>query len=326
MSGQISEKENLLRALRREDPHHVPVRRMNGVIPGMVKVYYPGARMTGPGLDPWGVRWEGGAPAGQEWEPMVQPYAVGHPLTDFLRVEEYPMPNPPDERMMAGLVEGIDRAQYMLAGEMPLLLFERAHTLTGMENLMMAMLEDPEAVVMLLGRIADYDVRVLESYIELGMEAVRCQDDYGGQGSLLMSPRLWRRLIKPPLARLYKLAKDAGLIVFHHSCGNIMEIVPDLIEIGVDVIDSVQPRVNDRAKLKRVYGDRLSFMGGMDTTTTLSQGTPEEIEEEVKVCLRSLGAGGGYILGPDNLIPIPERCYRAYLAAGERLGRYPLQV
>ena len=326
MSVTISEKENLLRAIKRTDPHHVPVRRMDGVIPGMVKVYYHGCRMTQAGTDSWGVRWEGGTPAGREWEPLVQPYAVGHPLTDLSKVEEYPFPDPNDPALMAGLLSGIDRDEIVLAGELPLLLFERAHALAGMEDLMVAMAENPEAVQTLLRIIADYDIRILERYVELGVGAVRCQDDYGGQVSLLLSPRMWRKLIKPELARIYKVAKEAGLIVFHHSCGNIMEIVPDLVEIGVDVLDSVQPNTNDRAKLKELYGDRLSFMGGMDTHYALSQGTAEEIEEEVKRCLRYLGAGGGYIIGPDNLIPIPERCYRAYLAASERYGRYPLEV
>lgn len=326
MTEAISEKENLLRAIQRANPHHVPVRRMNGVIPGMIKVYYKGSRMTQAGMDSWGVRWEGGTPARREWEPMIQPYAVGHPLTDLSKVEDYPFPDPDDPGLMAGLLSGIDCDQIVLAGELPLLLFERAHALAGMEDLMVAMAENPEPVQTLLRRIADFDIRIVERYIELGVKAVRCQDDYGGQVSLLMSPRMWRKLIKPELARIYKVAKDAGLILFHHSCGNVMEIVPDLIEIGVDVLDSVQPKTNDRAKLKELYGDRLSFMGGMDTHYVLSQGNAEEIEEEVKCCFRYLGHGGGYILGPDNLIPIPERCYRAYLAAGERYGRYPLQL
>jgi uroporphyrinogen decarboxylase len=322
----ISEQENLWRAIKRDDPHHVPVRQMDGVIPGMTKVYYHGSRMTQAGTDSWGVRWEGGTPAGRKWEPMIQPYAVGHPLTDLSKVEAYPFPDPDDPALMAGLLSGIDPDQIVLAGELPLLLFERAHALAGMEDLMVAMAEIPEAVQTLLRRIADFDIRIIKRYIELGVEAVRCQDDYGGQASLLVSPRMWRKLIKPELARIYKVAKEAGLIVFHHSCGNVMEIVPDLIEIGVDVLDSLQPNTNDRAKLKELYGDRLSFMGGMDTHYVLSQGTAEEIEEEVKRCLRYLGGGGGYIIGPDNLIPIPERCYRAYLEAGERYGRYPLQV
>jgi uroporphyrinogen decarboxylase len=322
----ISEKENLLRAIQRANPHHVPVRRMNGVIPGMIKVYYQGSRMTQAGTDIWGVRWDGGTPAGKEWEPLVQPYAVGHPLTDLSKVKDYPFPDPNDPGLMAGLLSGIDCDQIVLAGELPLLLFERAHALAGMEDLMVAMAENPEVVQTLLRRIADFDIRIVERYIELGVEAVRCQDDYGGQVSLLMSPRMWRQLIKPELARIYKVVKEAGLILFHHSCGNVMEIVNDLIDIGVDVLDSVQPKTNDRARLKELYGDRLSFMGGMDTHYVLSQGNTEEIEEEVKRSLRLLGDGGGYILGPDNLIPIPERCYRAYLAAGERYGRYPLQL
>ncbi len=105
-----------------------------------------------------------------------------------------------------------------------------------------------------------------------------------------------------------------------------MEIVPDLIEIGVDVLDSVQAQANDLTEMKHLYGNNLFFMGGVDTQHALSQGSPEEVVADVKRCIRCLGPGGGYILGPDNLIPIPERNYRAYLAAGEQFGRYPLSV
>jgi uroporphyrinogen decarboxylase len=137
---------------------------------------------------------------------------------------------------------------------------------------------------------------------------------------------MWRKLIKPELSRIYAVAKEAGLLVFHHTCGHIMEIVPDLIELGVDVLDSVQAHANDQAQLKHLYGSDLSFMGGVDTQYVLSQGTPEEVEAEVKRCVRCLGSGGGYILGPDNLIPITEVNCRVYLSAGERYSRYPLEI
>ena len=109
-----------------------------------------------------------------------------------------------------------------------------------------------------------------------------------------------------------------------HSCGHVMEIIPDLIEIGVDILDPVQVRANDQATAKRLYGDKICFMGGIDTQHLLTEGTPEEIAAEVRERIRMLAPGGGYILAPDTLIPVPEANYRAYLEAGERYGRYPL--
>lgn len=327
MPAALSHKENLVRAITRTDPDHVPVRRMNGLVPGLFKFYYDGAVSPWNGTDRWGVMWVGGTPAGREWEPKVQGYAVNRPLQDpsLSKVEDYPFPDPMEPGIMDGKLDGVDRDQVLILGDLPFLLLERAHVLMGMESLFLAMATEPEAVRVLLGRIADYQIGIVRRYIGLGVDAVRGVDDYGAQNSLLLSPKMWRDLIKPELSRIFKVAKDAGLFVFFHSCGHIMEIVPDLIEVGVDVLDPVQAQANDHAQLKHHFGDRLSFMGGTDSQYVLSRGTPADVEAEVKHRIRILGSGGGYILGPDHFLPIPEPNYRAFLSAGERHGRYPLE-
>jgi uroporphyrinogen decarboxylase len=106
----------------------------------------------------------------------------------------------------------------------------------------------------------------------------------------------------------------------------MMEILSDLVEIGVDVIDPVQVRANDQAEVKRLYGNKLCLMGGIDTQHLLTLGTPEEIRAVVKAKIAQLGPGGGFILAPDTLLPVPEENYRAYLEAGEKYGRYPLNL
>jgi uroporphyrinogen decarboxylase len=141
-----------------------------------------------------------------------------------------------------------------------------------------------------------------------------------------MSPAMWRKLIKPQLARIVAAVREQDAFFFLHSCGHIMEIVPDLVEIGVDVLDPIQAGANDHATLKRLYGDKLSFMYGVNSQGALTQGTPEEVEADVRECIRILAPGGGYVLGPDNSVPMSEANYRAYLWAGEHYGRYPLAV
>ena len=326
MAKRLSDKENLWRALTRSDPQRVPVRRMNGTIPGMARLFYHASRGLLHGTDRWGVQWAGGLPAGREWEPEVMGYAIHHPLADISRLDDYAAPDPREPGIMDGLLDGIDRDSVMIMGELPLVLWERAYLLVGMETLFMAMATDPDVVRPLFGQIVDYQIGIIRRYAELGVDAIRSTDDYGTQTSLLMSPGLWRTLIKPELRRIFAAAKDAGLMVFHHSCGHIEALVPDLIEIGVDVLDPVQASANDQLKLKRSYGDRLSFLGGVSSQQALSRGTEQEVEAEVRRCIQTLGPGGGYILGPDNFVPIAEANYRAYLAAGERYGLYPLQV
>jgi uroporphyrinogen decarboxylase len=324
--NRLSPKDTLLRALRRTAPEYVPVRRMDGRIPGMVRLHYRDSMLYGPGVDRWGVRWEGGLPAGAEWEPRIQAYAVEHPLADLSAMPGYAWPDPEEPGMFGAMFEGLDHEANLILAEVPYLLFERAYLLMGMEAFFVAAVGQPDLVTQLLRGIADYQITLIRRLIAHGAKAVRATDDYGGQSGLLMSPQMWRKLIKPELARIVQATREAGAMFFLHSCGHITELVGDFIEVGVEVLDPIQAGANDHVRLKERYGDRISFMYGVNSQGALSQGTPEEVEADIRQCLRVLAPGGGYVLGPDNSIAIPEANYRAYLAAGERYGQYPLQL
>jgi len=321
---RVLEKENLLRAITRNDPDHVPVRRLDGSIPGMARLIYPNSRALLSGTDRWGGAWAGGVAAASEWDAEIQGYPVNHPLQDLSRLETYPFPDPDEPGIMDGLMEGVDRGQVLVTGEICFPVQDRAHLLMGLDAFCMAAVDQPDRVAALLHWIADYQIGIVRRYTTMGADIIRGLDDYGGQRALLLGPRLWRRLIKPELARIIQAAKAGGALFWLHSCGHVMEIIPDLIEIGVDILDPVQVRANDQAQAKRLYGDKICFMGGIDTQHLLTEGTPEEIAAEVQERIGVLAPGGGYILAPDTLIPVPEDNYRAYLEAGERHGRYPL--
>ena len=126
----------------------------------------------------------------------------------------------------------------------------------------------------------------------------RLSDDYGTQRGMLMSPSHWRGLIKPRLAEIYGLAKRHGRTVFHHSCGNIVPIIGDLIDLGLDVLHPIQPEAMDVAGLKREFGADVTFCGGIRTQDLLPHGTPQEVRDEVRRLKDLLGKGGGYILEP----------------------------
>jgi uroporphyrinogen decarboxylase len=319
-------KENLLRAITRSDPDYVPVRRLDGSIPGMVRVIYRDSRALLRGTDRWGVTWAGGANATSEWEAEVQGYPVNHPLQDLSVLEAYPFPDPDEAGIMDGLMTGVDPSEVLITGEICFPVQDRAHLLMGLENFCMAAVDQPNRVQALLRRIADYQIGIVRRYLAMKADIIRGLDDYGGQQALLLGPRLWRRLIKPELARVVQAAKDGGAFFWLHSCGHVMEIIPDLIEIGVDILDPVQVRANDQAEAKRLFGDRICFMGGIDTQHLLTEGTPEEIARSVRERIRMLAPGGGYILAPDTLIPVPQANYRAYLEAGECYGKYPIEA
>ncbi len=321
----MSEKENLLRAITRNNPDHVPIRRLDGSISGMVRIIYKDSRALLSGTDRWGVTWAGGIAATSEWDAEIQGYPVNHPLHDLAELDTYPFPDPNEPGIMDGLMDGVDREQVLITGEICFPVQDRGHLLMGLDNFCMAAVDQPDRVAALLRRIADYQIGIVRRYLDMGADIIRGLDDYGGQQALLLGPRLWRRLIKPELARIIEAAKAGGAFFWLHSCGHVMEIIPDLIEIGVDVLDPVQVRANDQAEAKRLYGDKICFMGGIDTQHLLSLGTPEEIATEVRERIRVLAPGGGYILAPDTLIPVPPANYRAYLDAGERYGRLPVQ-
>ena len=168
-------------------------------------------------------------------------------------------------------------------------------------------------------RAVDGDVHVVEH-----------ASDYGHQEGLLLSPALYREFFKPSDAAVIgTIQKNAPLAkVCFHSCGAIMPLLPDFVEIGVDILNALQPLAKgmDFAGIKRDYGDRLVLHGGVDTQHALS-GTVEDVRREVETRLTILAPGGGYILAPSNIIQadVPPENILALSAACRMLGKYPLE-
>ncbi len=182
-------------------------------------------------------------------------------------------------------------------------LFERAWTLRGMANLFVDMLEAPEFVEELLDAICDYNIALVEQAVQYDVDVVYFGDDWGSQRGLLMGPKLWERFLKPRLARQYSAVKDAGKFVTIHSCGKVQELFPQLIEMGLDCFNPFQPEVMDVYEMKRLYGDRLTFFGGVSTQRLLPYGTPDEVRAEAKRLMAEVGRDGGYIIAPAHAIP-----------------------
>ncbi len=182
-------------------------------------------------------------------------------------------------------------------------LFERAWTMRGMENLFLDMVEAPEFVDDLLDVICDYNVALVKQAVTYDLDEVHFGDDWGSQRGLLMGPKLWERFLQPRLARMYGAAKEAGKFVSIHSCGKVQELFPQLIEIGLDMFNPFQPEVMDPYEMKRLYGDRLSFWGGVSTQQLLPYGTPDQVRAEVRRLIAEVGKSGGYVLAPAHGIP-----------------------
>ena len=128
-------------------------------------------------------------------------------------------------------------------------------------------------------------------------------DDWGQQTGLLFGARLWRRFIKPRVARLYGRVKAACKAVMIHCCGRVQELFPYLIEVGLDVFNPFQPEVMDPVEIKRQFGDRLTFFGGMSIQRVLPFGTPADVRREAQRLIREVGQGGGFIIAPSHDMP-----------------------
>lgn len=224
------------------------------------------------------------------------------------RLGDYQFPDPADPRRWQQ-VEGIIaiHSDQFVVMNIGFSLFERAWSMRGMANLMMDMIDNPGFVDDLFDAITAYNLELIQIGRTYPVDAIMFGDDWGQQRGMLMGPALWRRFLKPRLRRMYEAVHEAGKYVFIHSCGNVTEIFPDLLEIGLDCFNPFQPEVMDVYEMKRQYGKDLSFFGGVSTQRLLPYGTPEEVKAEARRLMSEVGRDGGYILAPAHSIPRDAR-------------------
>jgi len=177
--------------------------------------------------------------------------------------------------------------------------FEKAYFSRGIENFLADIAGDPEFTRRLFNTIIEKNMVMLENFLALPeIDGVLLGSDWGSQIDLLMSPAVWEDMIRPGEQREYDLIHSYGKDVWVHSCGCVEKIIPSLVEIGLDVLNPVQPEAMDIRKLKEQYGDKLAFWGGISTQQTLPYGTPDEVKAEARGVRDLLAKDGGYILSP----------------------------
>jgi uroporphyrinogen decarboxylase len=177
--------------------------------------------------------------------------------------------------------------------------FEKANAARGIENFLADMAGDPKGAQKILNKIIEKNMVMIENFIDAPeVDGVLLGSDWGTQLDLIMSPDTWHEMIAPGEQREYDLVKGKGKDLWVHSCGKIEKIIPSLIEMGLDVLNPVQPEAMDIAKLKSDYGDKLTFWGGISTQQTLPKGTPDEVRKETRRVRDLMSKGGGYILAP----------------------------
>ena len=181
--------------------------------------------------------------------------------------------------------------------------FEKAYYERGFQNFLGDMAGEPEFTKEFLEYINENNIKMLKKVTAVpGIDGVLVGDDYGTQRSMLMSADMWREYFKEGKRREFEVIHDAGLDVWLHSCGNIREIMPDLVEIGLDVLNPIQPEAMDIYELKDTFGDKITFWGGISTQITLPYGTLEDVENETRKVTEYMSRNGGYIISGSHTV------------------------
>ncbi len=217
-------------------------------------------------------------------------------------------PNPYAEGRMADARMYIEkyRQDYFIIGDVELTMFEMAWHMVGMEKFMMDLAMGEVYIGPLLDRCKEFSIGIGKQLVALGVDGIWTGDDFGAQNGMMVSPRMWRNVFKPRFAEVFAEMKAVNpqVMIVYHSDGAISPILDDLVEIGLEVFNPVQPNVpgHEPESLKSRFGDRLSFWGAIDQQELLPHGTPEAIERDVAEKIRVLGAGGGYLCAPAHIV------------------------
>jgi len=205
-------------------------------------------------------------------------------------------------------------------------IYEASFAYRGLANLLSDFLLNEEVAEALLDQMAQGTLESSRCLAEAGVDVIIFGDDVATQKGMMMSPAVWRKWLKPRWHAVFQAAREASKDVhlFYHSDGDVQEIIPDLIEIGVTVLNPVQPECMDPAEIKRLYGDRLAFWGTVGTQSTMPFGTAEEVKAVVKERIETVGKGGGLLIAPTHLLEpeVPWENVAAFFEAVDEYGWY----
>jgi len=284
--------------------------------------------------DEWGIKYRMPKKHGYYFD------IVEHPLAGLDResLKDYQWPDPHDlgrrerlEEKVKDLHENTDYALFFNAATSGI--FEKSCALRGTENFYVDLIADPKFAEAVLDKMVEFYLGYWEEMLPLVgkyVQVVKMGDDLGGQNGPLVNPEVYRKVLKPRQREVFSfIKKRTNAKLYLHSCGSVYEFIPDIIELGVDVLNPIQVSASDMdtRRLKQEFGDRLSFWGAVDTQRILSFGIPRDVEEEVKKRIGDLASGGGYILSSVHNIQAnvpPENIVAMFEAAG-KYGKYPIR-
>lgn len=278
--------------------------------------------------DEWGIKWKWVQnPAGSRYTEIAV-----HPLADINDPTAFEIPDFKNEERYASCRELVHTysKEYCIIGSIVCTLFELSWYLRGMPKVFEDMCLNKDFMHAYLDKLLTWAIEAGTRLVEIGVDIIYIGDDFGSQTSMLISPKMFREFFKPRYAKLYSILKEKNpnIKIAHHSCGYITPIMKDFIEIGLDIMNPVQPTTMDPAEIKKAFGDHLTLWGTVDEQRILPFGTVNDVVNEVKLRIRTVAPGGGFILAPahnvqsdtsiDNIMAIYE-AVKAY-------GSYPINI
>lgn len=272
-----------------------------------------------------------------DWFPGVHPLQEAQTIEDLESYSDWPdMSDPSRIAHVRDTARRLaEENQYaILATPWLLFPFERAYAMQGMETFLLNMARDRDFAAALLKKIAVYCKQLMGPFLgELGdnVDIVKIGDDLGTQESLMISPRMYRDILKPIHADFISFikARTKAKVLFH-SDGDVATLIDDFVEIGVDILNPIQTSagtMSDLRSLKKRHGSNIVFCGGIDTHRILPFGTVEEVRQEVKRVIEILGPGGGFMIGAVHTVmnDVPPENVLAMVDAAEEFGHYPIR-
>jgi len=228
-----------------------------------------------------------------EVPPLSQPNFDGY---EFPKAEVFFRP---DRKEAGRQLCATDTENFRLA-HMGWGLFESCWTLRGFENALMDVAAEPDFFQEMIDRLVELYFQFVDYVCELPVDGIAFGDDWGDQQGVIVGADRWRKFFKPAWAKIYERVRASGKLIVSHCCGSVVDIIPDLIEIGLDCLESCQPEARgmNPYELKKRFGDKMAFWGCLGSQSLLPFGTPEDIRAEVAHLRSEMSRGGGFIMAP----------------------------
>lgn len=259
---------------------------------------------------------------------------VDHPISGPIKslddLVTYTPPDPSAPGRLSDLPDLISRFK----GEKAIIFHHRAAFmwavyLVGFENLLKAFVNNEELAHTVLDMVLEVNQQIVRQAIRAGADIISLGDDYAGNKGPFMSPKHFRKFIKPRLAQMVEATHKEGAYCLKHTDGNILPIIDDIIETGIDALNPIEPAAGmDIGKVKTRYGDKVCLVGNIDCTELLPNGTERDVEKAVKECIRTASPGGGHIISSSNSIhaSVKPENYLAMIRAVKKYGAYPINL